>query len=141
MADKAPDSEKVLVDEDDVITSDEAYTHRERNWFTLFLYILIALAFAVIVVFGGRWIYNKIKKDDKPADTTTQQPAVPAPEAPVATTPPAPTPNQTNNSNTGTQTPSTTQIPNSGPGDVLALFIGTAAVVGGLHFVYSLRRA
>lgn len=123
--------------EDDLISSDSGYSgHRRRGWIMLVTYMLIALLFAVGVVLLGRWVYHRVHK----TNSSTPQPA-------ANTTKP-----QANNSSTSTQAPqnsntqspsnsSTSQVPNTGPGNVIALFAGTAIVVGGLHFIWSVRRA
>lgn len=142
------DEPKVEVSEDDIVTSDSVYIeHHERRWLKLFVYILMALAFAVLVVFAGRWIYHKVTH--KKPQTTVQPAGNNTPQ------PPANTNNQTANnssgstgsnngsssSNSGSTSQSTpSELPNNGPGDVVALFLGTAAIVGGLHFVIDLRR-
>lgn|SRR3989338_1682345 len=111
---------------------------RERRWLMLIVYFLMALAVAILVVFGGRWAYRAITHNDKPA--TTNQPAgnnVPQQPSPTPSTPATPTPQPTT---TPSQTTQTTQLPNNGPGDIAAIFIGTTVIVGGLHFIYNLRK-
>ena len=94
------------------------------------LYIILALLVATVVVFAGRWIYQQIT-DKKPAPPAgTGQGQAPAPPEPTQPTTPSP----------GGQPSAGGQLPNNGPGDVVALFVGTAIVVGGLHYLYSLRR-
>lgn len=111
---------------------------RERRWLMLIVYFLMALAVAILVVFGGRWAYRAITHKNKPA--TTNQPAgnnVPQEPTTTPTTPITPTPT----AQPGTTTPSqTAQLPNNGPGNIAAIFIGTALAVSALHYLYSLRR-
>lgn len=154
-----PDKSAVLINDEPKIEEEPADTladiegldfseHHHRRWLMLVFYFVLALAVAVLVVIGGRFIYHKVHK------TNTVAPAgnVPSNTTAPSTAPQAPNPpanqNQTN-TNQGTssspssgqtaQTPS--QLPNNGPGDVVALFLGTALIVGGLHFIYQLRRA
>jgi hypothetical protein len=144
-----PDTDSDLTEvstEDDLISSDTGYVHhRRRGWFMVIVYMLIALAFAVAVVFLGRWVYHKIHK----TDNTSSQPAsnIPGPATPATPTAPSTTPNNssnTTNNSSNTQNNSATQpsgqVPNTGPGNIVALFVGTAVIVGGLHYVYALRR-
>ncbi|OGL35220.1 hypothetical protein A3F65_04230 [Candidatus Saccharibacteria bacterium RIFCSPHIGHO2_12_FULL_47_16b] len=110
-----------------------------RRILMLIVYFLMALAVAVLVVFGGRWLYKTITKKDQPA--TTNQPAgnnVPQQPSPTPTTPTTPTPRP---APTPSQTSQTSQLPNNGPGDIAAIFVGTAIAIGGLHYVISLRRS
>ena len=143
MADKDVDKDVTDISEDEVITSDKAYSHqRRRGILMLFVYFLVALAFAVLVVLLGRWIYHRVHKDETNKPQTTSN-TTPPPVSSTSNTPASGTSNSSNSSSsTHTTTPPTsTQVPNTGPGDVVGLFIGTALLVGGLHFIYGLRRA
>lgn len=122
------------------VSAYEFHKHEGRRWPTIIIFFVLALVVAALVVFGGSWVYKKITGSDtkliKPAPAgQNQTPPVP----PAATTQPSgsvggPGTNQT-------PTPAqNSQLPNNGPGDVVALFVGTALVVGGLHFLYSLRK-
>lgn len=119
---------------------------RGRRWLMLIVYFLMALAVAILVVFGGRWAYRAITdKDKKPP--TTEQPSgsgtQPAPTAPPAAPTPTPTPTPSPSPTTPTppSSPQTTQLPDNGPGNIAILFVGVALVTGGLHYIYSLRRS
>ncbi len=130
--------------------------HREgRRWLTLIIYLLLALLIALLVVFGGRWIYHQIHHSSAPQ---------PAPVS-VNTTPPPPSPNtssenktsenknsssssssqssssSSSSGSTGSQPDQSNGISNTGPGDVAALFFGTSAIAAALHYVINLRRA
>lgn len=116
----------------------------ERRWLVLIFYFLMALAIAILVVFGGRWVYRAITHKNKP--TTTHQPAgnnVPqqptAPSTPTTPTTPTTTPQQ--GTTAPSQTSQTSRLPDNGPGNIASIFIGTAVIVGGLHYMISLRRA
>lgn len=113
------------------IPPEDFYEEESRRWPMVVLYIVLALLVATAVVFTGRWIYQKVT-DNKPAPPAgTSQGQAPAPPTEQKPTPtPAP----------GAGTSQGGQLPNNGPGDVVALFVGTALVVGGLHFIYNLRR-
>jgi hypothetical protein len=100
-----------------------------------FIYILVALAFAILVVLFGRWVYHRIHKSNQPAPSTNQTNVTPA----TPSTPQNQSPNP--NPNTSQSNPQPTQVANTGPGNVIALFVGTAILVGGIHFVLSVRRA
>lgn len=120
--------------------------HRQRRVVTWLLGIAtlavtVALAFALFL--GARWVIHKVKRgDNTPQPTTVQttQPAAPAPSQPT-------NPNQSGTSQTAQNSTSgstqsaqnttpkassaTTTIPNTGPGDVLAIWLG-ATVLGAL---------
>lgn len=110
-----------------------------RRWPVLIMYFGLALAVAVLVVFGGRWVYKQItgneSKPTPPSPTGQGAPPTPAPTP----APAAPTPSVSQNQ-TAQPTPSG-QLPNNGPGEVAAIFVGTAIIVGGLHYLIGLRRA
>lgn len=137
-----------------------------KRWITLLIYIVCALAVAVLVVLAGRWVYHKVHNTSGPN---------PAPVAPQGTNQglSAPnnakksqsgsssgnsTPNNSNNKNSGSNSnsssntnnpggkttqpsPSPSNLPNNGPGDVVALFVGSSLIAGGLHYMVSQRRA
>ncbi|HEX5448201.1 MAG TPA: hypothetical protein VFW90_03330 [Candidatus Saccharimonadales bacterium] len=51
------------------------------------------------------------------------------------------TPEPNNNSHSGSNTgQAATQVPNTGPGSVVAIFVGASLATAGLHYVISLRR-
>ena len=120
--------------------------HRERRWLMLIVYFLMALAVAILVVFGGRWLYRTVAHKNKPATTTQQTSNPPAggtPQQPTASpsTPTTPTPTPQQGTPAPRPTTQASQLPNNGPGDVLAIFVGTALAVGGLHYILTLRRS
>jgi hypothetical protein len=127
-------------------------TSGARQWIALALYIVMALVVAILVVLAGRWVYHKLHNDSGPN---------PAPVAPQATRPTQlASPNTTQKSPTGTSgtnsspTPAPTPpsskrptstanpgaLPNNGPGDVVALFVGVSLVAAGLHYAVALKR-
>lgn len=120
------------------VRTEEFYGEEEREprrWLAIVLYAILALIVAAAVVFAGRWIYDKLT-NDKPVPT-------PPPSGGQGQTPPPPANGQVPTP-TPTPTPAprsgSTSLPNNGPGDVLALFVGVTIAVAGLHYIYSLRR-
>lgn len=142
-----------------------------KRWITLLIYIVCALAVAVLVVLAGRWVYHKVHNTSGPN---------PAPVAPQGTNQGLSAPNSSNksqsssgNSSSGSSasnnsnsessgsssasgssnannnsagkaaqpSPSPSNLPNNGPGDVAALFVGSSLIAGGLHYMVSQRRA
>ncbi len=136
-----------------LVSPDEFHEHEGRRWPVILMYIVLAFLVALLVVFAGRWIYRKTahqsSKVNKPVSTNQGQ----APAAPPTTTQNPPTGSNNSNSNSSAsnstfgagknQTVQTTpagQLPNNGPGDVIALFVGTTLAIAGLHFIYNLRK-
>jgi uncharacterized membrane protein YraQ (UPF0718 family) len=107
------------------------------RWLALLLYGLAAFIVAVLLVFGVRWIYRSVHDNNSPP---TQQPVSTNnnPQPPAVPVPPSGSQNQSNNSSANTNSNNT--VPNSGPGDVAALFIGTSAAAAGLHYFIRARK-
>lgn len=114
---------------------EETYENEGRRFPVIALYGVLALLVAAAVVFGGSWIYKKVTdqgpKIDKPISANQgQHPAAPPVNAPATSqTPQAAIPSASGG-----------QLPNNGPGEIIAVFVGTTLAVGGLHFLYNLRR-
>lgn len=120
---------------------------QKRHLPTLVGYILAAFLVAIAVVWFGRWLYQK----------TTHKTTQPAPTANTSKVPDQPTNNTTagqttsgsptftsstnTNNNSTSNTSTNSQLPNSGPGDVIAIFIGASVVFGGIHYLFSLRHS
>jgi cytoskeletal protein RodZ len=135
-----------------------------RRIITLLIYIVLALAVAALVVFAGRWVYHKVSNNSNPAPTTISTPnpsqntaTSPPTASPTPTPSPAPTskapattpatPPSSSSSSTNkksptatTPTPTPTTLPNNGPGEMIALFIGTSFAAAFLHFTVKLRK-
>jgi uncharacterized membrane protein YraQ (UPF0718 family) len=105
------------------------------RWLVLVLYALAAFVVAVLLVFGARWIYRSIHSPTP--QQTVQQPATtnkkPQPAASKSSS--KANQNQSNSSSASNQA-----LPNNGPGDVVALFVGTSAIAAGLHYLFQIRR-
>jgi hypothetical protein len=112
-----------------------------RQWIMLALYILMALVVAILVVMEARWVYHKVHNNNGPNPTpVAPQVVAPAPEAPPKKSPnPVPVAPPSSSSHSTTANPNT--IPNNGPGDVAALFVGISLASAGLHYAFALKRA
>jgi cytoskeletal protein RodZ len=123
---------------------------------SLIIYIVLALVVAALVVLAGRWIYHRVSNNSGPAPTTIapkdvkQGASAPSP-SPSTKTPayssPTPTPPPSSSSGgakkttpSPTPTPTPTALPNNGPGEAIALFLGTSFVAAFLHFTIKLRK-
>ena len=112
------------------VPPEEFYEREGRRWPVILMYIILAFLVAMAIVLTGRWVYQKVT-DNKPTPPAgNNQGQAPAPPGPTQPTAPSP----------GGQPAAGGELPNNGPGDVVALFVGTAIVVGGLHYLYSLRQ-
>lgn len=113
----------------------EFHEYEGRRWPVILIYIILAFLAAVAIVFAGRWIYHKTTHQTA---KTTKPEAADTSKLPAA--PPGNNSANTNPSTTKSTTPTNGQLPNNGPSDVVAIFVGTALAVGGLHFIYTLRK-
>jgi cytoskeletal protein RodZ len=136
-----------------------------RRIVSLIVYIVLALVVATMVVLAGRWVYHRFSNNSGPAPTTiapegtkqgvttpTPNPTSPSPSTKTpatgtAPTPTSPSPTYGGNgkttpapSNNPTSTPTPTALPNNGPGDAIALFLGVSFVSAFAHFTYKLRK-
>lgn len=115
--------------------------------------ILVGLILIVLIVLLARWIYHKAHHASETVTppTTQQTPATSsnrntngAKPSTGNTQPSTGTPQTSTPSNTSNPTPSSnntnTQITNTGPGDVAAIFVGTTLAAAGLHYIINLRR-
>jgi cytoskeletal protein RodZ len=115
-----------------------------RQWIMLALYILMALAVAILVVMAARWVYHKVHDTNGPNPApVAPQVVAPAPVAPPKPAKKSPSPSSatppSSSSHSTITNPST--IPNNGPGDVVALFVGVSLAAAGLHYAFALKRA
>lgn len=104
----------------------EFYERREGRWRLLILYVLAALVLSFLAVYGGRAIYRHYHKTAvTPAPTITKQSSSLVEK----------------NNHKSNSKQSTNNLPNSGPGQVVGLFVGTSIVAAGLHFIVQRRRS
>jgi hypothetical protein len=108
-----------------------------QSWLPLLGYFLAAILVAIIVVFGARAIYHAAHKKNTSA---TQINPTPPPQISSGSQSTSTDQNKQGNNTPPTPSPSPTSLPNNGPGDVIALFVGTSLVATGLHYIVALRR-
>jgi len=105
--------------------------------------ILVGLILIVLIVLLARWIYHKAHHTSVvvPTPSTSQKAPAnssnnnPSGAAPSSGNPSAPADNTPSAPSTGNS-----QITNTGPGDVAAIFAGTALAAAGLHYIISVRK-
>jgi len=116
-----------------------------RQWLMLIIYLVIALIVAAGVVLGGRWVYNQVRGNEPAEETATTTERTVEPPAAIAPNQSGAAPQAPSNQPSPTPTPSTArqgdELADTGPGEVVALFFGSAIVATGLHYILSLRRA
>ncbi|MEX2006703.1 MAG: hypothetical protein WD877_00800 [Candidatus Saccharimonadales bacterium] len=105
-------------------------------WLVTVVRLVIILLLAALILLVGRWLYDKAFRE---ADTPAPQPA----PTTQPTTPPAEQtpPNQQPSAGNGTRTPTTGELPDSGPGEVLAIFVVASLTAALLHYRRHRRRA
>lgn len=105
--------------------------------------ILVGLILIVLIVLLARWIYHKAHHSTvvTPPVTTQNTPET-SPNRPASGAQPSSGTPQTAspNNSPGTTPNSSTQITNTGPGDVAAIFIGVTLAAAGLHYILSIRK-
>lgn len=122
---------------------------RDKAWLAWLLAIGTLIATVIVVLglfFGGRWAYRKLV--DNPKKPTVGVQSAPtsdtAKSGSPATAPNATTPQATGNSSTSSVTSSAPQtattptnssnLPATGPGDMVAIFVVTSAIAYALHY-------
>lgn len=110
------------------------------NFIKYLIRIVIALVVLVLLIFAGRQIHHYFFVDEKPQSTpaTTTTATGPSGSSPTSTSRPS-SPSSTSSRPAGSASASAS-LPNNGPGDVLAIFLGTVAISTTLHYLVSARR-
>lgn len=123
----------------------ERETVVDRDWQMIGLQALGALIVILIIIFGGRWLHHELTHNNgvKPAPANTKQ----LPPVPNGTTNSkaksssgksgaSSSANSTNSSPAATAgTNSSSNLPNTGPGNDLALFLVVAFAAASLHYL------
>jgi hypothetical protein len=131
-----------------------------RRWISLLIYLFLALIVATLVVLAGRWVYHKVHNSNGPTPTAItpqgSQNTLTSPNSAKKSTSGNlnsgnsssgnTATNNTNNkatpppSSSGRPAPSPSNLPNNGPGDVVALFLGSSLLAGSLHYLATSRK-
>ena len=131
-------------------------TEHGQTWLRTLAVILVGLVLVVLIVLFARWIYHRSHHAVVTAPTTAQQST--AKSSSKTSTGAQPATNGSNGSSglasqpasgssnssapqSGTSSSGTsTQITNTGPGDIAAIFISTSLAAASLHYVVTTRR-
>jgi len=104
--------------------------------------ILAGIILIVLIVLLARWIYHSAHHTEvtPPPSTSLKTPAASSNNKTGGARPsggntPAPAANTPSTPSAGSS-----QITNTGPGDVAAIFAGTVLAAAGLHYIISIRR-
>lgn len=120
-----------------------------RNWLRLVGMVLAAIIIAILLIFAARFVYNAITDNDSRQTNTgpqTDNDAIPArPDAEKDKTASQSGTGTSSKSTTGTAPGSqpsrtSTQLPNSGPAHVAAIFAGSSLAGAGLHYIVARKR-
>jgi hypothetical protein len=119
---------------------------RGQTWLRILAAILIGLVLVVLIVLLARWIYHKSHHSVQTPPATSlksgDQSNLKVSGGDQSQDISGST-SKTGSSNASTppsNSPGSPQITNTGPGDVVAMFVGTSLAAAGLHFIVSLRR-
>ena len=104
----------------------EYHEHEGRRWLMVAGYLIVAFIVAALIVLAARAIYRHYHH---PEPNPTPPPTQPPP--PDNKPPKKPKPASHGSSN----------MPNTGPANTVALFTGITVAAAGLHYIYQLRRA
>lgn len=124
-------------------------TEHGQAWVRLALSVLIGIILVILIVLLARWVYHKVHHKTVPLPPVSQSSQESsnssAKSGAQRSNPPASSSQSsgqsTSNSSGSTSNPTANnQIANTGPGDVAAIFAGTALAASGLHYIISVRR-
>ncbi|MEX1995292.1 MAG: hypothetical protein WD887_00745 [Candidatus Saccharimonadales bacterium] len=122
------------------------------RWLRAAISLIVLILILIGLFLGGRWLYNTIFND-----SNTPAPQVSGPGTAPATGQTQAEKDREKNQTSGSpargdrdgqsptvasRTPATGgELPNSGPGSVLAIFVGASLAATALHYIVSLRRS
>jgi cytoskeletal protein RodZ len=126
-------------------------TEHGQTWLRILVAILVGLVLVVLIVLLARWIYHKSHHAVEGTSNTSQQSAAKSSAKNASGAQPAtkgsgasqPAGNSSGSAATRPSTNSTSpnsQITNTGPGDIAAIFISTSLAAAGLHYIVNIRR-
>jgi hypothetical protein len=121
---------------------------RSQSWFGTAVKVIAAVIIIVIIVFGVRAIHHHFQNNDNktvPANTKKlpNQPPTEQDKSKSSDSKKSGNNNSSGNSSgtaSGPSLKSGQEMPNTGPGDVVAIFLGASFLAAGLHYALELRR-
>ncbi|HSW78798.1 MAG TPA: hypothetical protein VLF88_02165 [Candidatus Babeliales bacterium] len=146
--DKLIESDEV---ETDTVPVREVSISNRPSLLRMILFFLLAVVIVILFVLLARWIYHSVQDSGKNPTTTSSGQTTLSPNVSKEQSTQsqqntqssgnvnAPTsPNNPTTGSSGTKTNNT--LPNNGPGDVAAVFVGASLAAGGLHYLIKVRR-
>ena len=109
----------------------------DPNWLRELAILVIAVIIIILLVLLARWIYHEVhhKNNNSGASTSQKTPA----KASGSKQSTAKKGGKTS-AGSSNKAGSSSQIANTGPGNVVAIFIGSSLAAAGLHYIISVRR-
>ena len=104
---------------------------RGQSMLRVIIIALVAVILFVAIVLLARWVYHKSHHKNQPAAATSQKTPASSSQNPTSGA-------QSAGGNSSTPQPNST--PNTGPGNVVAIFVGSSLAAAGLHYIISVRR-
>ncbi len=123
------------------LNEDEVVTHRVTPPFARILaWIIGILIVAFLIILFARWVYHKAHHTVQTVPANTKQ----LPNRPSGTSNQKGQNSQTANNSSSSSNPSAssqnTNLPNSGPGQTMAIFAGASLSAAGIHYIITERR-
>lgn len=104
--------------------------------------IIAAIIIIILLVLAGRWIHHELKNRNKtPSTSGTTQIQQSSVNKPGVSAPSSGSGSNTNSNSAQKPTQTSTQVPNTGPGDVVAIFLAASFAAAALHFAVSTKKA
>jgi cytoskeletal protein RodZ len=129
-----------------------------QSWPQIIAAIVVAIVLIVLLVLLARWVYHRVHSNSPTVPNTSSansqklssnnspapgaSPANPNSRSSAGSSSSNPgSPPSSSSSNNQNSPPANQKITNTGPGNVIAIFVGASLASAGLHFIINLRRA
>jgi hypothetical protein len=137
--------------ETDTIPTREVSVSNRPSLLRIILFFLLAVVIVILFVLLARWIYHSVHDSGKnTSGTSSRQTALSSDSSKNQSTQSQQNAQSGGNSNATTSpsnpptgssgTATNNTLPNNGPGNVAAVFVGASLVAGGLHYLIKVRR-
>ncbi len=117
---------------------------REQSWFAWAVRVVAAVIVIVVIFFGARWLHHRLehKSNTNPTPATIQRPSESSSNNKSASGANGASngSGSSNGSNQNTAAGTPSQLADTGPGDIAAIFLASSFAAASLHFIIRLRR-
>ena len=133
-------------DDSDNDTSDKiGRTEHGQSLAQTIAMVIVAIILVILLVLFARWIYHKVHHPSiNGASTSANKPSKQSPNSSSSGPSHQNGPNSSSSNNQNSSSTSNSSgskaLANTGPGNVAAIFVGSAIAAAGLHYIISLRR-